>query len=101
MRISDWSSDVCSSDLAALRALCIAGGIGLVCLAFRLDRAAENRLYPPGALSVVSPVGLSLWILFIGGLVQTSVPLFLPLLLQVVHGRSEEDPVGKRCVGTR
>lgn len=71
---------------AASRVALIAAGIALIALTFRLDRAAESRMYPTGAWSVTSPIGLSLWILFIGGLVQTSVPLFLPLLLQVVHG---------------
>jgi MFS family permease len=68
------------------RAGLIAGG--LVTIAFtilHLDRKSENRLYPTGALSFRSAVGLSLWVLLLGGLVQTSVPLFLPLLLQVVH----------------
>jgi hypothetical protein len=37
-------------------------------------------------MSVTSPVGLALWILFLVGMVQTSVTLFLPLLLQVAHG---------------
>lgn len=65
----------------------VAAGIALIVFTIvRLDRRADNRLYPSGALSIVSPVGLSLWILLLGGLVQTTVPLFLPLLLQVVHG---------------
>lgn len=61
-------------------------GIGLVWCTFRLDRKAENRLYPLSALSLGSPIGLALWILFLVGMVQTTVTLFLPLLLQVVHG---------------
>lgn len=70
----------------AARVALIAAAIALIWLTFRLDRVAENRLYPTAALSVYSPVGLALWILFIVGMVQTSVTLFLPLLLQVVHG---------------
>jgi uncharacterized membrane protein len=38
-----------------------------------------------GALSVNAPIGLALWILALHGMTQTSVTLFLPLLLQVVH----------------
>ena len=41
---------------------------------------------PSGALSVFSPVGLGLWIIMLGGMAQTSVNIFMPLLLQVVHG---------------
>ena len=70
----------------ALRAVLIAGAVGLVWLTFRLDRAADNRLYPARAFSLRSPVGLGLWIVLLIGLVQTTVPLFMPLLLQVVHG---------------
>src|SRR3546814_5678653 len=32
MRISDWSSDVCSSDLLLLTGLCLNGGCGLLLL---------------------------------------------------------------------
>jgi MFS family permease len=73
-------------DQAAPRAVLVIAAIALIWLMFRLDRSAENRLYPSGALSLRSPVGLALWILFLVGIVQTSVTLFLPLLLQVVYG---------------
>jgi MFS family permease len=66
-------------------ALIIAGIFIIAFTILRLDRRSSNRLYPTGALSITSPVGLSLWVLLLGGLVQTSVPMFLPLLLQVVH----------------
>lgn len=75
-------------DLMALRIALIAAAIVLVALTFRLDRVSDNRLYPARALSLAAPVGLALWILFVVGMVQTSVTLFLPLLLQVVHGVS-------------
>ncbi len=71
---------------ATPRAALIVAAIGLIWMTFRFDRAADNRLYPSGALSLRSPVGLALWILFLVGVVQTSVTLFLPLLLQVVYG---------------
>ena len=60
----------------------------LVALTFRLDRDAANNLFPPNALSLSAPIGLALWILAFHGMTQTSVTLFLPLLLQVVHGVS-------------
>jgi len=72
-------------DMVVRGALVIAA-IGLVWLTFRLDGKADNRLYPSHAMSVHSPVGLALCIMFLIGLVQTSVNLFLPLLLQIVHG---------------
>ena len=60
----------------------------MVGLIFRLDRRAANNLFPARALSLNAPIGLGLWILALHGMTQTSVNLFLPLLLQVVHGVS-------------
>ncbi|HEV2336796.1 MAG TPA: MFS transporter [Stellaceae bacterium] len=71
-----------------LRALLIAAAVALVGLTFRLDRGARSNLFPPRALSLSAPIGLALWILAFHGMTQTSVSLFLPLLLQVVHGVS-------------
>jgi predicted MFS family arabinose efflux permease len=71
-----------------LRAILIAGAVALVGLTFRLDRGARSNLFPPRALSLSAPIGLALWILAFHGMTQTSVSLFLPLLLQVVHGVS-------------
>ncbi len=73
---------------AGVRGVLIAGAVALLWFTFRLDRASKNKLYPSSTLSADSPVGLSLWILFLTGSVQTTVTLFLPLLLQVVHGIS-------------
>ncbi len=69
-----------------LRLLLVALAVGMLWATFRLDRASPNRLYPSDALSLRSPVGLAFLILFCGGMAQTSVNLFMPLLLQVVHG---------------
>ena len=63
----------------------IGAAVALVGLTFRLDRRAVDNLFPRGALSFTAPIGLALWILALHGMTQTSVTLFLPLLLQVVH----------------
>ncbi|MEX2643452.1 MAG: MFS transporter, partial [Acetobacterales bacterium] len=70
----------------ALRVALVISALVLIWATFRLDRVSSNRLYPSGALSPRSPVGLALMILFFAGMAQTSVNLFIPLLLQVVHG---------------
>jgi MFS family permease len=67
------------------RLLLIAAAVTLVSLTFWLDRRAPHNLFPRGTLSVNAPIGLALWILALHGMTQTSVTLFLPLLLQVVH----------------
>jgi MFS family permease len=75
-------------DNGLARAILIVAAGALVALTFRLDRFAPNNLFPPEALSLTAPIGLALWILALHGMTQTSVSLFLPLLLQVVHGVS-------------
>ncbi len=69
-----------------MRVVMIAAAVVLVVACLRLDAGAENRLFPSGALSIFSPVGLGLLVLMLGGMAQTSVNVFMPLLLQVVHG---------------
>ena len=69
----------------APRILLIAAAVALVGLTFSIDRRAADNLFPRGALSLNAPIGLALWILALHGMTQTSVTLFLPLLLQVVH----------------
>src|SRR3546814_2706795 len=77
MRISDWSSDVCSSDLVSL-------GLGMVM----------------GVLLGLIPIpipGVGIVTLGIGG-----GPLIVALILGKLRrtGRSEERRVGKECVST-
>jgi MFS family permease len=74
-----------STPGVAPRVLLIAAAVALVGLTFRLDRRAADNLFPRSALSLGAPIGLALWILALHGMTQTSVTLFLPLLLQVVH----------------
>jgi len=70
------------------RGTLIATAILLVASTFVLDRNAGNKLFPSHALSLSAPIGLCLWVLTMHAMAQTSVTLFLPLLLQVVHGVS-------------
>ena len=94
LRLAGLAAGVCCiagagpAQNLALRAVLLAGGIGLVALVFRLDRHAANNMFPAKALSLNAPIGLGLWVLAFHGMTQTSVNLFLPLLLQVVHGVS-------------
>lgn len=75
-------------DDPGYRVALIAAGIGLLWFTFRMDRRSDNRLYPSDAFSLRTPVGLGMWIVLIVGIVQTTIHVFLPLLLQVVHGVS-------------
>ncbi|MEE2760730.1 MAG: MFS transporter, partial [Pseudomonadota bacterium] len=71
---------------AGARVVLLAVAVILIALCFRIDRQAVNPLFPRRAVSLLAPVGLTLWILFLVGASQATVTLFLPLLLQVVHG---------------
>jgi hypothetical protein len=94
LRLATLAAGVCCVaatgpiDNGVLRAILIIAAGALVALTFRLDRFTPNNLFPPEALSLTAPIGLALWILALHGMTQTSVSLFLPLLLQVVHGVS-------------
>lgn len=56
--------------------------------AFRLDRASSSRLFPKGTLSAWSRVGISYWAHLATSATVTIVSLFLPLILQALHGLS-------------
>ncbi len=75
-------------EAMAWRAALVAAAVLLVSATFILDREAGNKLFPSHALSLAVPIGLCLWVLIMHAAAQTAVTLFLPLLLQVVHGVS-------------
>src|SRR3546814_1008549 len=82
MRISDWSSDVCSSDLTITLAwqddACIGRQLAAICL----HRCQENgRIH---SLALCARNGMGSW--------KTGRIIFL--------SRSEERRVGKECVST-
>src|SRR3546814_19105957 len=106
MRISDWSSDVCSSDLLAAD-----GRITVMFCAF--DRSALIlRIYGRGrpvlpqddewdalaAHFTLLPGTRQLFVLDVDS-VQTSCGWGVPTL-DLQHERSEERRVGKECVST-
>src|SRR3546814_19728309 len=94
MRISDWSSDVCSSDLPPGTTVAWSGQ-------FEYLASAMERL------KVVVPIALVIIFLLIyavfrrvseAALIMASVPLALVGGLWLI--RSEERRVGKECVST-
>ena len=68
-----------------MRLALLPAAAALMSLTFWLDRRAPDNMFPRGTLSLKTPIGLALWILALHGMTQTSVTLFLPLLLQTVH----------------
>jgi MFS family permease len=93
-RLTMLASGVCAVaaigtvDNTIWEASCLILAVVLVAAVFRLDREAGNKLFPSHALSFRAPIGLCLWVLTLHAMAQTSLTLFLPLLLQIVHGVS-------------
>src|SRR3546814_11110335 len=90
MRISDWSSDVCSSDLAEqeawLEEAFVQRGRGIVETVYP-DVAERRRLYQYGFTPLV-------------GRRFAAVAPQIRTLLEEAEARSEERRVGKECVST-
>src|SRR3546814_19941827 len=89
MRISDWSSDVCSSDLTSSRNTHLTGDMGRL-HAFRRQLSYLLGIYPCLTTLVYAPRLRSLY------------PFSLPFTAKVrlKFCRSEERRVGKECVST-
>jgi MFS family permease len=60
----------------------------LVMLTFRLDARAVQRLFPSQPLAITDPVGTAIWIFFLFGVISSQMSVFLPLIVQVLHGVS-------------
>src|SRR3546814_9559597 len=84
MRISDWSSDVCSSDLAEHRFI---GGNGQIAGIERAEGAAEAPAVDGGDGRALEPA-------------QAAEPAVGGALRLARGHRSEERRVGKECVST-
>jgi MFS family permease len=69
-------------------ALLITAAVGLTWLTFRRDAASEQRLFPSHPLSLAQPVGLAYWVYFLISVTHTSLLIFAPLFLGVLHGVS-------------
>src|SRR3546814_21092059 len=101
MRISDWSSDVCSSDLVLALAGCKAQA------EHRQHGADRHRYLPVGSERPTHPVQVApetgkLWMAAVG---QLHLDQFGRLGAGLENGgpvvmRSEERRVGKECVST-
>src|SRR3546814_20131809 len=103
MRISDWSSDVCSSDLGGIDALVFTGGIGehqpdmraricarLTWLGITCDADANKA----GAFNIASS-GADVAVLIIPANEEQEMA---EQCATILGARSEERRVGKECV---
>src|SRR3546814_15527047 len=88
MRISDWSSDVCSSDLFAGAIPIVIGMLFLLGVVFAYLLGDQAQQY-----------GANIFV--VDGLLLAILREISPVIVAVlVAGRSEERRVGKECVST-
>ena len=73
-------------DGMMLRGGLIVLAVVLVWATFRLDQASDHALFPSRALSLSSPVGLAYWVYITISVTHTTLLIFAPLFLQVLHG---------------
>src|SRR3546814_13619073 len=88
MRISDWSSDVCSSDLSKTTRILLALAIGL---AIGIALAAIRPTWVPGAIAVAQPIGTA----WLNGLQMTIVPLVVALIVTGIAASAEAARAGR------
>ena len=70
----------------AARAALFVGAAAAVTLMLWLDARAEARLFPTGMLSLASRIGPGFWMVFLLGMSTTPGGVYVPLLVQVLHG---------------
>jgi len=68
------------------RAAFLAAAVACVVLILRLDGRAAARLFPTGMLSLRNPIGRGFWMVFLLGMSTTPGGVYVPLLVQVLHG---------------
>jgi MFS family permease len=80
----------CSGQVASqgMRLGLIGSAAVLVVYTFHLDGQADQRLFPSQSLALTTPVGTAIWIFFLFGVASSQMSVFLPLVLQVLHGVS-------------
>src|SRR3546814_13398428 len=99
MRISDWSSDVCSSDLRAEIERCAAmtdKPFGVNLTVFPTIKAPDYKAYAQaiidGGVKIVETAGTQA--------VREVWEMLKPHGVTILHKRSQERRVGKECVST-
>src|SRR3546814_12568537 len=92
MRISDWSSDVCSSDLGA-------AGL-LIYKKHEVEKEVTTIDFPISKRFAVGCLGLFFGLLILLPVLRDVTSIHWIALFDSFYRRSEERSVGKECVST-
>ena len=79
-------ASVANTRGAAGRAVLVAAMAAAITSALVLDARAPARLFPSGMLSFSRPIGKCFWIIFLLAMAGSPSSVFLPLLVQIIHG---------------
>jgi len=77
---------IANTRATAARAALFVGAAAAVALMLRLDTTAHARLFPMGMLSIGRRIGQGFWMVFLLGMSTTPGGVYVPLLVQVLHG---------------
>src|SRR3546814_17494671 len=99
MRISDWSSDVCSSDLLQGEHVLVPVTPGFIAaqVVAGAEKAEIDDRHLPAGETASSPRSEDAFVEHLPKVVETDPPLSV---VEVGQKRSEERRVGKECVST-
>jgi predicted MFS family arabinose efflux permease len=81
-------ASVANVGSTAGRVTLLAAAIAAIALMLRQDGAARDRLFPAQMLSLRRRVGQGFWMIFFVAMSTTPGSVYLPLLLQALHGVS-------------
>src|SRR3546814_16727525 len=99
MRISDWSSDVCSSDLIGSKNVFANGALQLNATAFYYKYSGLQLSRIVARTSVNDTVDANIWGVELESVIRPDPNWLINLSFSYLN-RSEERRVGKECVST-
>jgi len=77
---------IANTGATAVRAAFFGAAVASILLMLRLDGRAPARLFPTGMLSLRNRIGKGFWMVFLLGMSTTPGGIYVPLLVQVLHG---------------
>jgi hypothetical protein len=81
-------ASVANVGSSAARVGLVAGAVVTIAVMLRLDGRAKDRLFPARMLSLGSRLGSGFWLVFFVAMSTTPSSVYIPLLVQVLHGIS-------------